>query len=100
MKRLQEVVLFSCILAVIVSGMFPSDLWANEQLILRGTAKTLLSVFQLPGTMLQSSMDSFPLGLISGAVQGSVNAVMGTLSGVVDIARGAAPYAKYAIFLV
>ncbi len=72
----------------------------NLGLIFRGVAKTVGSVFQLPVGMLASSGQAFPFGLISGAVGGTARAVSGTLSGAVDIARGAAPYAKYMIFMV
>lgn len=65
-------------------------------LIFRGVAKTLFSVLQIPGDMIKGSTHVFPLGLIVGAATGTMKAVMGTLSGAADIARGAAPYAKYA----
>lgn len=70
-------------------------------LIFRGLAKTLFSVFEIPKSMLQDSTRVvFPFGLVTGAVGGSVKTVLGTLGGVVDIARGAAPYAKYGIFFI
>ncbi len=69
--------------------------------LIQGTAKTLLSVFEIPRTMLQHSQNViFPVGLVTGSMVGAVRTVTGTLSGVFDLARGAAPYAKYAIFLV
>jgi len=71
----------------------------DASLIMRGVGKTVGSVFQLPITMLASSTTAFPFGLLGGAVLGTFKAVGGTLSGAFDIARGAAPYAKYAIFL-
>jgi len=69
--------------------------------LMRGTAKTFLSAFEIPRTMLQHSQQvMFPFGLVTGTVVGAARTVTGTLSGVFDLARGAAPYAKYAIFLV
>jgi hypothetical protein len=70
----------------------------NIGLITRGLAKTLFSVFEIPRDMVMNSGTAFPLGLVGGAVRGSMKAVVGTIAGVGDIARGAAPYAKYAVF--
>jgi len=72
----------------------------NMALIFRGAAKTIFSAFQIPAYMLQGSTKMFPIGIAAGAVQGSVMAVAGTLSGALDIARGAAPYGKYALFFI
>ena len=68
----------------------------NIGLIVRGIAKTLLSVAELPASMISGGAQSFPLGILTGTVVGAVKMVGGTLMGAVDIARGAAPYAKYA----
>jgi hypothetical protein len=69
--------------------------------LIQGTAKTLLSAFEIPRTMLQHSQQMmFPFGLVTGSVVGAARTVTGTLSGVFDLARGAAPFAKYAIFFV
>lgn len=71
----------------------------NIGLVFRGIAKTLVSAFQLPGSILSQSIQQFPLGLITGTVQGTFKMIAGTLSGGADIVRGAAPYAKYLVFL-
>lgn len=69
----------------------------NAALIMRGLAKTLSAPFAIPGSMIaDSSRVMFPLGIVSGAIRGSLKTVAGTLGGVFDIARGSAPYAKYA----
>lgn len=70
----------------------------NIGLITRGLAKTLFSVFEIPRDMVANSGTAFPLGILGGAVRGTMKAVVGTIGGVGDIARGAAPYAKYAVF--
>lgn len=70
----------------------------NLTLIFSGLARTVFSVVKLPVTILAGSTKAFPLGLISGVFQGTAQAIGGTLAGVFDTARGAAPYAKYAIF--
>lgn len=69
-------------------------------LILDGAARTFFSVLQLPKEILDSSSHSFPFGLIGGAITGTAKAVGGTIGGAADMARGAAPYAKYMIFLI
>ena len=80
---------------------FSEPAYANPGLILRGVAKTIFSAFQIPASMMQDSTRvMFPFGLITGAVRGSVKTVVGTMSGAVDLARGGAPYAKYAAFLI
>lgn len=73
----------------------------NVALVFRGVAKTVLSIFQVPAGMMQDSTRvMFPFGLVTGAVTGSIKTLVGTMSGVFDIARGAAPYAKYAMFAI
>lgn len=69
-------------------------------LLLRGVGKTVGAVFQVPAQILMGSTHAFPLGLVGGAVAGTAKAVGGTISGAVDMARGAAPYAKYAVFAI
>ncbi|MSR77993.1 MAG: hypothetical protein EXS63_07210 [Candidatus Omnitrophica bacterium] len=72
----------------------------DVSLMLRGATKIVGSAFQVPANMLGDSMKvMFPFGLLTGAVKGTAKTVAGTLGGVVDIARGGAPYAKYLIFL-
>ncbi len=70
-------------------------------LIFRGVARTLFSVFEIPRAILeQSTQVMFPFGIVTGTVSGSVRTVVGTLLGAADIARGAAPYAKYMVFFI
>ena len=69
-------------------------------LLFRGVAKIVSAVFQVPASMLKGSTQSFPLGLITGAIGGTAKTLMGAVSGSMDIARGAAPYAKYALFAI
>ncbi len=68
-------------------------------LILRGVGRTIFSVLEIPKDMLINSTRAFPLGLIGGTLTGVMKAVAGTVVGAADIARGAAPYAKYLVFL-
>ena len=71
---------------------------ADVALIAQGLAKTLYAVAQVPASMLAGSTHAFPFGLITGAVTGTVKMAAGTVMGAADMARGTAPYAKYAIF--
>lgn len=68
-------------------------------LIMRGAGRTFFSVFQIPKDMITYAPKAFPVGLVAGTVTGTMKAVAGTVVGAFDMARGAAPYAKYLIFL-
>jgi hypothetical protein len=86
-------------LMLLLIPVFSVPAFANVGLIAQGAAKTLHAVFQLPANMVTGGVQSFPLGIVTGTVAGSVKMVAGTVSGAFDMARGAAPYAKYLIFL-
>jgi len=63
----------------------------------RGAGKIFSSMFAIPKAMLQDTgRVLFPFGLVTGAIRGSVQTVTGVVGGVADVARGGAPYAKYA----
>lgn len=65
--------------------------------IVRGGARILGSAFAIPKAMIQDSgRILFPFGIVTGALRGTVQTVGGIVGGAVDIARGGAPYAKYA----
>ncbi len=69
-------------------------------LLFRGAARTLFSAFEIPRTILQNPGGTpFPLNIVTGTVAGSLKTVAGTVMGAADLARGAAPYAKYLVFL-
>ncbi len=78
--------------------MTPSTAHANMALIAQGFAKTMYALVQVPASMIVGSTQSFPLGIVTGAVAGTMKMAVGTVMGAADMARGAAPYAKYAIF--
>ena len=69
---------------------------ATDGFIQRGVSKTLFSVLELPYWMIRGSATSFPVGILTGTIQGASRAVLGTVTGAVDLAVGLAPYAKYA----
>ena len=70
--------------------------WADDSLIFSGIAKTLGAVMSVPGTVLSTATSGFPFGMIGSVVHGTVSAVENVVSGAFDLARGSAPYAKYA----
>ena len=89
------------LVALFLTVFLVPEAYANVPLILRGLGKTLFSVFEIPRTIIgQSTAGLFPLSLVTGTVMGSVRMVMGTLGGAFDLVQGAAPFAKYALFLV
>ena len=95
-KHLRNLFLLSLLTALIFTA--PRPAYADSVgLIIRGVARTLVSAFEIPKSMMEGSTQAFPLGLVAGTVAGSMKMVAGTLMGAVDIARGAAPYAKYAV---
>ena len=76
----------------------PSSARADMARIAGGLAKTMYALVQVPANMVAGGAQSFPLGLVTGAVTGTVKMAVGTVMGVADMAAGAAPYAKYAVF--
>jgi hypothetical protein len=89
---------FGCGLVLLLAA---DAAYANPGLILHGLGKTLFSVVQLPTTMLQhAACGAFPVSLVTGAVAGTYKTVAGTASGVMEMAVGAAPYAKYMVFFL
>ena len=71
---------------------------ASVNLIARGLVKTVAAVFEVPKALITGAGSSFPLGIVTGAITGTMRTVAGTVMGATDMARGAAPYAKYALF--
>ena len=70
-------------------------------LLFRGVARTLFSAFEIPRSILEDSTRvMFPFGILTGTINGTLRMLTGTLAGGLDIARGAAPYAKYAVFFI
>lgn len=97
LRRIPPVFLISAVNLIVQKWAYAES---SGELIQRGLAKTLFSSLQLPATIVQHTTAFFPLGILTGTVQGTLEAVIGTLSGAVDLAAGAAPYAKYAAFFL
>jgi hypothetical protein len=90
----------SLFLALLLLNFCSQTVYAadNMALITRGVARTLFSAFQIPKEILVNAPNAFPLGIVAGTMNGAMKTVVGTIMGAGDIARGAAPYAKYAVF--
>lgn len=72
---------------------------STDALLFRGVGKAVVAVLSIPvGVATGAAQGGFPFGMIGGVVKGTANAVGGTLSSAFDLARGGAPYAKYAVF--
>lgn len=99
-KKVIFIVIFAVCLSSGPASAFAANPAKDLSLILRGTVKTLGAVLSIPHSMLvHSTKTMFPFGLVTGAVAGSFRAIGGTMSGAFDLARGAAPYAKYMVFV-
>jgi len=92
-----------CLIFFLVFWAGPAS-WARADsvgLIARGLTRTIGAAFSIPKAILRDSARvMFPFGIVTGAITGTVETVGGILEGGVDIVRGAAPYAKYAIFFI
>lgn len=98
MKKLKTLL---CLLLVLSVFLTPThgfaDMGRDISYAARGASKLVGSVFAIPKAMLQDSgRVMFPFGLVTGAIRGTCQTVGGVVSGAVDLARGGAPYAKYA----
>ena len=66
----------------------------------RGSSKLVHGAIAIPKDIIEDSKRFvFPVGVVTGAVRGPFQTVAYTVSGALDAARGAAPYAKYLFFL-
>lgn len=94
MNKIRILALSALVLAAL--PVRPVYAGGNPALIARGLARTLFSVLEIPGGMIANAPRAFPIGLVAGTIGGTMKAVAGTIQGAVEIARGGAPYAKYA----
>jgi hypothetical protein len=92
MKKSLLFLLFLCLISL-------QNVYAESglPLVARGAGRTLFSVLEIPKEMIVHGGQAFPLGLVGGVIGGTMKAVAGTVVGAVDMARGAAPYAKYGL---
>ncbi len=64
-----------------------------------GASQVVGGALALPVEILKGATQSFPFGILAGALRGTVRTLGGVFGGAFNIARGAAPYAKYAAFV-
>lgn len=98
MKKLKTFLAFPLVIgALFMSSPVYAGTGEDISYATRGVGKIVGSVFAIPKAMFQDSGHVvFPFGLVTGAIRGTVQTVAGVVSGAVDVARGGAPYAKYA----
>ena len=96
-KKGLRVFLLICLLL----NAFPAEASANPGLILRGLGRTLFSVVEIPRAMIEHSCKViFPVGIVTGTCAGTYRMLVGTVTGAIEMAQGAAPYAKYMVFFI
>lgn len=98
MKKLKILLCLSLVLGVLFTpSLGYAEMGEDISYAARGAGKIVGSVFAIPKAMLQDSgRVLFPFGLVTGAIRGTVQTVTGVIGGTLDVARGGAPYAKYA----
>jgi len=69
-------------------------------LVFQGVARIVGSVLQVPIHLVsRTAQDPFPIGLVTGTLEGAFYLLAEAVAGTGQIAAGAAPYAKYLVFL-
>lgn len=80
------------------SNLYASDV-ENINYIERGFFRIFTAAFQTPVYLIQKTLTGPPvIGTVDGVVTGTFYTLSSLMGGAFDIARGAVPYAKYAIF--
>ena len=92
------------LIVVLLFSMFsvPQELYAANSAgyAVRGLTRLIYGIIAIPRNILSHSKRViFPLGILTGTAQGAWEMVSWTLGGAFDLLKGAAPYAKYAVFL-
>jgi len=70
----------------------------TEALLYRGTARIMNAPFQIPNKMVLRTRQHGLPGILTGMIEGTMHMVGGVVFGALDVALGAAPLAKYAVF--
>ena len=101
-KRVGFFVLLAVTLVFLIPhpGLYADD-DTNFAYISRGFFRILTAAFQIPRYLLYKTLsEPIGLGTVDGALTGAYYAVAELSGGALDIARGAAPYAKYMVFFL
>ena len=103
MKQKRAFWVLGFILGIFFFGS-PSSVCADDvqniNYLERGFFRIFTAAFQLPIYLIQKTLNGPPIvGTVDGALSGTFYTVSSVVGGTFDLARGAAPYAKYLIFL-
>ena len=100
--RLRKSIIYLGLASFILLNVHPlyADTAENFYHISKGFQQVLTAGFQIPGYMIQKTL-SGPIGVgtVDGALSGTYHAVSALSSGALEMAQGAAPYAKYLVFM-
>lgn len=102
MQRFQKNLRIAALCAFFLSGTlsaYAENPVRDVSIVAAGAGKIVSGVFALPVEILRGATQSFPFGILVGAIRGTAKTIGGVLGGTVQAASGAAPYAKYAAFL-
>lgn len=89
-----------CFLLLVPGKLFADDN-ANFYYIGKGFFRILTAVFQIPRYLIYKTLTEPPgLGTVDGALTGTFYAVSELSAGVLEVARGVVPYAKYMLFFL
>lgn len=99
-KLMKKKCLIMPILLILFMFSSVSPAHASVNKLVYGTTKVVTSVFAIPMAMIEDSGKvMFPFGLLTGAVRGTMNTALGVTEGAINLAAGAAPYAKYLLLI-
>ncbi|OQA58158.1 MAG: hypothetical protein BWY42_00120 [Candidatus Omnitrophica bacterium ADurb.Bin277] len=99
MKKLSIVICLAAAITLASSrtSAFAEDHGTNMAYASRGVGRILGSAMAIPAAVIQDSQRvMFPFGIVTGVIRGTVGMIGGIIGGTCDVARGSAPYAKYA----
>lgn len=98
MRLFPKIALFGLILGLCSSPAHAENPIRDAGIVATGASQVVGGALALPVEILKGATQSFPFGIIAGALRGTVKTVGGVFGGAFNMARGAAPYAKYAAF--
>ena len=89
---------FVIILLCLVLLVQPMAYAGGSNSLVRGVSRILAAPFQIPkGIVSGLTRPPFPIGVLTGAVMGTVGVLTEVLGGVIDVGKGAAPLAQLAL---
>ena len=98
-RVLPKVLLFFFLTIAVCAVARAEDPLRDAGYVATGASQVVGGALALPVEILKGATQSFPFGILAGAMRGTVKTLGGVLGGAFNMARGAAPYAKYAAFV-